>query len=198
MNTTTQKVTAMYQQLANANAEEWERIFTNYSKHNQGARFRDMGTSDVIADPVIYESRGASIEWIKIFDHNGTESNRISFGHGFQLVIGYRSDQDFQNLGFGCHLADPSGRRYTGQVFPVDGKETGPFNAGCNWAIRFSFRSGLLPGLYYIGAGIWSEQSEHSYVHRVVDMVNLRIESTDNVPRIGTCDLQDSPPELQT
>lgn len=192
----TQKITALYQQLANASEEEWERTL-NAESTPQSTLTESTADSEPRTDAVIYPARGARIESVEVRDDQGHASNRIEFTQGFQLVVKYRAEEDFSKLGFGCHLADPSGRRFTGQVYPADGTETGPFKAGSVWTVKFSFKRGLLPGLYYIGAGLWSEDSPHSFIHRVVDISALRIIATDQIPRIGTCDLQAREPELQ-
>lgn len=192
----TQKVTALYQQLANASQQEWNEVFACNSRDDKSACDLELERA-AETDAVVYSARGASIETIEIRNENKQVCDRIRFDQGFELIVTYRAEQRFQQLGFGCHLADPSGRRFTGQVFPADGTETGPFEAGQTWTIRFSFKQGLLPGLYYIGAGIWSQDSPHNFVHRVVDLISMRVIGTDQVPRVGTCDLQAREPELR-
>lgn len=191
----TQKVTALYQQLANASEEEWDRTL-NPQSVQEPTQTSGYTNSELLTDVVIYPARGARIESVEVNDDQDRPSDRIEFDQGFQLIVKYRAEKDINKIAFGCHLADPSGRRYTGQIYPTDGSETGPFQAGETWTIRFLFKQGLLPGLYYVGAGIWSEHSPHHFIHRVVDIAALRIVATDQVTRIGTCDLQAQEPEL--
>ena len=192
----TQRVTALYQQLADASQDEWEKTFGV-----QGAEAIPQSNlsndSEVPTNAVIYPSRGARIDSVEVRGLDDRITSRIDFGQGFQLIVHYQADQDFEQLGFGCHLADPSGRRFTGQIYPGDGSEMGPFEADSRWSIRFSFKQGLLPGLYYVGAGMWSADSPHRFVHRVVDIAALRIAAIDSIPRVGTCDLQAKEPQLQ-
>lgn len=189
-----QRVTALYQQLAGADEAEWERSL--------GDAAADAGQTETLGapTPVIYPPRGVAITALQVEGSDGTPTQQVRFDEGFQLRFSYRAEQRLRQLRCGCHLADPSGRRYTGQIFPgaeqSDAAVITQVEPGEQWQIVFRFRQGLLPGVYFVGGGIWSDQDERHYLHRVVDMAVFRVAATDDRPRVGACDLTAGPPLL--
>jgi lipopolysaccharide transport system ATP-binding protein len=188
-----QRVTALYQQLAGADEAEWERTLGEGTKATPPSGLGDHA-------PVHYTPRGVTICAVQVERCTGEPSQQIRFEEGFQLRFRYTAQQGFKNLQFGCHIADPSGRRFTGQVHPgprqAIGCSSNAVESGDRWEVVFHFRSGLLPGVYFVGGGIWSDHDERHYIHRVVDQAVFRIVASDDHPRVGTCDLTAAPPEL--
>lgn len=189
-----QRVTALYQQLADAEETEWEQTLGNAAAGDAQPAALSAPT------PVIYPPRGIQITGVRVEDSTGSPSERVPFDGGFQLRFEYRADKSLNNLRCGCHIADPSGRRYTGQIFPGAEQGSGAViplvEPGQQWQIVFRFRHGLLPGIYFVGGGVWSDDDERHYLHRVVDMAAFRIVAHDGILRVGTCDLTAGPPLL--
>ena len=196
------RVTALYQQLAQAEDVEWDRTLgeTNGTSTEPRSKSGNANvsprTQSVPSTRVMYPPRGAEILDGYLVNEQGERCEHVAFNEEFSLRFRYRATQDFTDLGFGCHLADPSGRRYTGQVFPQNGQWSTVVAKGSSWDISFYFRGGLLPGTYFVGAGLWSASSKHHFVHRAVDLLSIRIDATDAIPRVGTCDLIAHPPSF--
>jgi len=196
-----QTATAIYQQLAGAEEAEWQKTLGQVSEtslqlsHSAETVMGESMNSRNCA--IVYPSRGITIDEVELCNTSGLLQQSIEFGKGFQIKIQYSGQIDLDRVGFGCQLSDPSGRRYTGQTYPSNATLTGPWQAGQRWEITFTFKSGLLPGLYFVSAGVWSEESQHRFIHRVVDFRTLRIIATDNVTRVGTCDLKASEPTVR-
>jgi lipopolysaccharide transport system ATP-binding protein len=103
------------------------------------------------------------------------------------------AEQELSDLELACNIANHTGVRISGQHHP------GPHcQAGDTFQLSFHFRGGLLPGLYFVGGGIWQRDQPGVFLHRVVDRCALRI-TADQPPRsFGLCDLQAAPPSLET
>ena len=183
-----QRVTAMYQQLAGADDEEWDQILEG-----------STSTRPLLGKPptaLSYQAHGAAITSVALERWDGLATDQISFDEGFRIRFSYQAEQNLEGIQCGCHIADPSGRRYTGQVHPSNPQGLKTVAAGDSWEIIFSFRSGLLPGVYFVGGGIWGCEYSQTYIHRVVDWLAFRIVASDGVPRVGTCDLTAEAPVM--
>ena len=102
----------------------------------------------------VYPDRGIRIEAISIFGPDGQPANTLPMQTSFSLIFDYISEQEWRDLRFACHIANPSGARISGQAFPsIHGHFPGT-SEGQSLSIRFHFSGGLLPGLYFVGGGI--------------------------------------------
>jgi lipopolysaccharide transport system ATP-binding protein len=209
------RITVAYQRLINASDAEWDAAFAdeNAAPVTQATitppppKSASEESCDAWFDPnlipqssEIYPSHGGRITDVWIERESGERVNVLPFGEGFVVVFCYAADQTLQQVALACHLASHTGQRISGQSLP---EEAGPqaggqikevLEAGSNWQVRFCFRGGLWPGLYFIGGGILSYAGlERSFVHRVVDFRALRVLEGRPVQMIGACSLQASP-----
>ena len=203
-------ITTTYQQLANAPDEQWEAVImrrqaliNSQSSDPTNSEF-SSAESDEEHDPnlipqsrEIYPSQGITIESVKVEYPDGRECNQITFGAAFQLRFSYRTKPDHnpQLLRCGCHIANTQGLRITGQAFPMSGELFTP-KAGDQWEIIFSFGAGLLPGVYFIGGGVWPAEQPGEFLHRVVDFCAFRILINPDSTPSGICDLTSRPAEF--
>jgi len=199
-----QRVTALYQQLAQASEQEWDTVLplasdqataeeggmtpgpTPDPKQEQEQEAEGAGSSST---RVIYPCRGAEILQISVETFGGEPTERVAWGEGFQLRFSYRADEPLSNLGCGCNIAAVSGQRITGQVAAVSTAEQ-------QWQMLFRFRAGLLPGTYFVGGGIWQEPRSGQFLHRVVDYLSFRVIATTPLTPVGVCDLSDGATQL--
>lgn len=156
----------------------------------------------------IYPSHGACIidAWFEqddAKDHaTARHINTLPFGSPFTLVIRYTAQDRLSDLGFSCHIANHTGQRITGQTLPTDLSSMSSNNLlavrpGQNWVIRFSFKGGLWPGTYFVGAGIIQHTDQgRFFVHRVIDYRALRVIELTPVSVVGSCSLQDKQPNI--
>lgn len=211
------RITVTYQRLINAGDAEWDAAFADTAAAPL-ARATITPTpsppkpvseesSDAWFDPnlipqssEIYPSHGGRITDVWIERESGERVNVLPFGEGFVVVFCYAADQPLNQVALACHLASLTGQQISGQSLP---EEAGPqaggqikevLAAGSNWQVRFCFRGGLWPGLYFIGGGILSYAGQElSFVHRVIDFRALRVLAGRPVQMIGACSMQASP-----
>jgi lipopolysaccharide transport system ATP-binding protein len=210
-------VTSTYQRLCHAPDEAWDTLLaTGLNERSSampsgGEEARAGGTVhdqplEALLQPhldpnlepsstVVYEPRGIEIQDVNVLSSDGKHVNVLPLDTPFSIEFTYRSTRALERLYFGCHLASLTGTRITGHKFPADGKSLPQLEAQQTVTIRFSFKAGLVPGTYFIGGGVWSEQ-EQGFLHRVVDFRALRIMATRPVSGIGLCDLSAGPAEL--
>jgi len=210
------RITVTYQRLINANDAEWDAAFTDAATTQLPPtplppKSPSLESSGAWFDPnlisqssEIYPSHGGRITdaWIEL--QTGEPVNVLPFGEGFVVVFCYAADQALNRVALACHLASHTGQRISGQTLP---EEAGPHAGGqiedelpasSNWQVRFFFRGGLWPGLYFIGGGILSYAGqERNFVHRVVDFRALRVLEERPVHTIGACSLQGGPAEMK-
>jgi lipopolysaccharide transport system ATP-binding protein len=204
-------VTTTYQQLANAPDAEWAEVIERKRALQQAAPTADsdnaITTKDAGADNIdvslvpksreIYASKGVEIENILIETPDGQPLNQIPFRAAFQLRFRYNAAADFASraLRCGCHIASTQGLRVTGQAFPLPG-DSFQAQPGEHWELIFSFGPGLLPGVYFVGGGVWPAEHPGQFLHRVVDYTVFRVLASPESTPAGLCDLSAGPAEL--
>ena len=128
---------------------------------------------------------------MEVLNQDGQPANLIPVGQGFSLRFSYRAETALMDLQLACNIANQTGIRITGQRHP------GPDCGGDEvFTVTFHFNSGLLPGLYFIGGGIWHSDRPGDFLHRVVDACALRITAGTPVMSFGLCDLSAGAPTL--
>ena len=207
-------VTTTYQQLANAPDEIWESVISRKRESQQrqasnsdrkieretGGEESQANQLDISLTPQsreVYTSYGIEIQSIRIETPEGTPLNQIRYRSAFQLRFYYASTADFEEkaVNFGCYIANTQGIRVTGQVYPSS-SDIHIAKPSSTWEIVFSFSSGLLPGAYFVGGGVWSSDQQGSFIHRVIDFTAFRILYSSECTPAGLCDLSAGPAEL--
>lgn len=196
-------VTGTYQRLCNAPADQWDALLNklgNEGDSDSAESDQPHPTSDEQQDPHLipssslsYEARGIRIERVEVLNGEGEPANLFGMEQPFSLRFHIAAEQALQELELACNIANHTGVRITGQQHP------GPdCQAGERFSLTFHFRAGLLPGLYFVGGGIWHRDQPKQFLHRVVDVCALRISSDTPVRSFGLCDLQAAPPSLES
>jgi lipopolysaccharide transport system ATP-binding protein len=198
-------ITSTYQRLNNAPVEEWEALLMQVKGQRVEINSDQLETcsqepTEAELDPnlipsssVSYEASGIRIETIEVLDQDGKPANLIPVGQGFSLRFSYHAETALMDLQLACNIANQTGIRITGQHHP------GPACGGDEaFTMTFHFKSGLLPGLYFIGGGIWHSDRPGDFLHRVVDACALRITTDTPVKSFGLCDLRGGAPTLQS
>ena len=195
-------VTTTYQRLCNAPADQWDSLLLKQADapsamaggddtNDDEVERSDLDPNLVPTSSVSYESHGIRIERVEVLDASGQPANLLPMDSAFSLRFHYAVDQDQGNLQLACNLANQTGIRITGQYHP------GPAcSAGDRFSLCFHFRGGLLPGLYFVGGGIWNTDQPGHFLHRVVDCCALRINCEHPPNSFGLCNLADAPPTL--
>ena len=100
---------------------------------------------------------------------------------------------DLAGVFFGVHIRNISGGVVTGQRHPEEGVYLDNARAGGEFVVRFSFRMSLLPGVYFIGGGVWSLE-EPMCAHRIIDALMFRVTPGARPMSFGYVDLLSSEP----
>ena len=195
-------VTGTYQRLCNAPADQWDALLNKLASADANDNTegdQPETTQDDQQDPHLipssslsYEARGIRIERVEVLNSEGQPANLFDMAQPFSLRFHVVAEQALQDLELACNIANHTGVRITGQHHP------GPdCQAGDSFSFTFHFQAGLLPGLYFVGGGIWQRDQPKQFLHRVVDSCALRISSDTPVRSFGLCDLQAAPPSLE-
>ncbi|QNI52697.1 ABC-type lipopolysaccharide transport system/ ATPase component [Synechococcus sp. BIOS-E4-1] len=197
-------ITSTYQRLNNAPADEWSSLLAQAADrldegNSPGPKTESPDLSNaehdanlVPSSSVSYDARGIRIEAVEVLNQDGNAANLIPVGERFSLRFSYRADEPQKDLRLACNIANQTGIRITGQ------QHQGPTcAAGDTFSMTFHFNGGLLPGLYFIGGGIWPSDRPGDFLHRVVDACALRITTEQPVKGFGLCDLSAGAPTLQ-
>ena len=197
-------VTSMYQRLNNAPVDQWDTVLSQLTDGDGSVETTSRETDEVEAtvhqnDPhlvpsssVSYEAIGIRIEAVDVLNLEGKPANLIPMGQPFNLRFHYRTSKRLEDLHLACNIANQAGVRITGQ------HHHGPICAeGDSFSMTFHFNRGLLPGLYFVGGGIWQSDRPGHFLHRVVDACALRITADAAVNGFGLCDLSAGTPTIQ-
>ena len=197
-------VTSTYQRLCNAPTDQWEALLNNLSSeaesdHNSTEGDQQLPTNTEQQDPHLipssslsYEAHGIRIEQVEVLNCAGEPANLLNMDQPFSLRFHIVAEQELRDLELACNIANHTGVRITGQHHP------GPdCQAGDHFSFTFHVQTGLLPGLYFVGGGIWHRDQPKQFLHRVVDACALRISSDTPVRSFGVCNLQAAPPSLE-
>jgi lipopolysaccharide transport system ATP-binding protein len=144
-------------------------------------RSSDTPQEDAYFDPGLvpesttsYPKSGASISNLQMTD---VESRRVNvLGRTQRFDLSYEVDfaKGVRGVRFGVHIRTPTGLEVTGQRFPELGRSLHMVKAGTRFRLVFQFDTRLLPGVYFVGGGVWNED-EPQCLHRVIDGLMFRV-----------------------
>ena len=202
-----------YQKLIYASNEEATRLIQEYRAIDQsGGDIKTISQAESIIvtdeqivdafDPslvpettTVYPVQGAEIDSIMIQDDKGVIVNVMQPSSNYQFVVTGRFLNDFEGIYFGIHIRSISGIVITGQRYPEEGKYLEYVRAGKSFKISFGFRMDLLPGVYFVGGGIWSSQ-EPNCPHRILDAIMFRVLPLSQPISFGYVDVSTNEPLL--
>jgi len=144
----------------------------------------------------IYPSLGMRIESISCLDSDNRPANHIRAGESLKLIFKYFSEEDFTDVRFTCHIANPQGVRITGLAHPSLSSFTPLIKKGAEFTIEYNISGNLQPGAYFVGGGI-SSKSKEALLHRVVDMISIRVLEYPDRFSFGLCNLGQGMPQLK-
>lgn len=203
-----------YQKLIYAPADEQKRLVQEYQEEDQldestsstaqpkstlvskdtSSDFFDLG---LVPDSTqVYPQQGAEIHSFRILDHDGQVVNILHPGKDYSVEVSGHLLADVKNVFFSFHIRSISGTVITGQRYPEEGKVIEHAKSGANFQATFGLKMALLPGVYFVGGGVWSNQ-EPTCLHRILDALMFRVLSTGPKRSFGLCELESSLPSLE-
>ena len=200
------KAIRAYQKLIYAPVEEQKKLVQEYRLTDASGEFteninqaRSIGITEepskdsfdsglVPETTTIYLVQGAEIQSIQIFGSDNKVVNVLQPGGNYTFVVAGRFLIDFTGIFVGIHIRSVSGVVITGQRFPEEGRFFDHAEAGKSFKVMFTFKMDLLPGVYFVGGGIWTSQ-EPSCAHRILDASMFRVVPLKSANSFGYVDM---------
>jgi lipopolysaccharide transport system ATP-binding protein len=208
------RVVRAYQELIYAPVAEQKKLVKAYKAADQAGldepnieqlspvTFSENASEDLIDTKLVPEStqiypvQGAEIRSLRILDREGRATNLLQPKQDYQFEVSGRFLEDIEQVYFGLHIRSISGAGLTGQRYPKDGKFVGQVKAGDDFRIIYGFKMVIMPGTYFVSAGVWSA-NEPNCRHRVVDALMFRILPDKNSVSMGYVDAATMEPILE-
>ncbi len=125
---------------------------------------------------LVYPVQGVEIQKFLILDMEGRVVNVLQPGGDYKFMVTGRFLADSEMVYFGTHIRSISGAIITGQRYPEDGQYIKHVDKDKNFKIAFNYRMALLPGIYFVGGGVWSSGKQGLVCsHRIVDALMFRL-----------------------
>ena len=145
----------------------------------------EMVTKSMVA----YPSQGALIDNPRILDFDGQQVNMLVRGERYH----YTYDVSFQSLcfrvQFGMMIKSLTGVELGGHSTGGEDRLLPVVEAGRRLTVRFDFACDLLPGIYFMNAGVGAVIGEEwGYLHRLVDACLFRVQDEIDLHRSGFVD----------
>ena len=200
------KAIRAYQKLIYAPVEEQKKLVQEYRLTDASGEFteninqtqsigiteepsKDSFDSGLVPETTtIYLVQGAEIQSIQIFGSDNQVVNVLQPGGNYTFVVAGRFLIDFTGIFVGIHIRSVSGVVITGQRFPEEGRFFDHAEAGKSFKVMFTFKMDLLPGVYFVGGGIWTSQ-EPSCAHRILDASMFRVVPLKSANSFGYVDM---------
>jgi lipopolysaccharide transport system ATP-binding protein len=91
---------------------------------------------------------------------------------------------------FGMMMRLVTGFELGGQTSHSPGEAVGKIDAGTRMQVEFSFVANLVPGTYFLNAGVLAlMEGEETYLHRIVDGAMFKLLPTERMRLTGQVDL---------
>ncbi|CAI8959561.1 lipopolysaccharide transport system ATP-binding protein [Pseudomonas sp. IT-232MI5] len=144
----------------------------------------------------VYPEQGARIDSFEIFDKQGRRCNVLKAGGDYDIVMTGELKESVSRVFFATHIRTVSGVVITGQRFPDEGKYFECDGTDRTFKVTYSFKMVMLPGVYFVGGGVWSE-GEPALCHRILDALMFRLVSDQGTRSFGYMDASNNEPALE-
>lgn len=136
-----------------------------------------------------YPPRGGAISDTRLLDLNGQPANLLRRRQRYAFEYRVRFDQPAEEVTFAMLIKSMKGHE-------LGGGRTLPWNQfiervqpGQEYRIRFVFQALLMPGVYFLNAGVEGRlDDKRAYVHRIMDAVAFRVVTEKELLPTGTVD----------
>jgi lipopolysaccharide transport system ATP-binding protein len=143
-----------------------------------------------VHDPLLGEIEvrgGGRIKSVCLLDERGREIPTFTNGQRHVVKSIVRFDRDVENPVFGCFVWDKKGRVLHDAFTLQMGIDTGRFEAGKDYAIKWYLTPHLLPDYYHVGLSVSQCGLEHYFYDRRVKALSLCVDS--NSRALGIVDM---------
>jgi len=138
---------------------------------------RGMNDPNLVSkSPVRYESKGARIEDPRLTMTDGGPVNLLRSGELYVWRYRVVFDRRFTNVRFGMMIKTLSGIDVGGRTTAALGNGVSVIEPGTRWEVIFRFRANLVPGTYFLNAGVVALLPEgETYIDRWVEAVIFKV-----------------------
>jgi len=131
---------------------------------------------------VVYESRGAIISDPMILSLNGDRVNVLLHGEEYVYTYTVTFTEEASNVRFGTLIKTLKGVELGGMVSHSSASAIGYVAQGTKLQPHFGFRCSLLPGVYFMNAGVvGSIDGTELPLHRIIDACMFKVQPQPNM-----------------
>ncbi|BBK43978.1 ABC transporter [Allostella vacuolata] len=142
------------------------------------------------ASAVVYEPAGAEIAELRVTTPEGKPVNVLRRGGAYEIRCRVRFAETASGVSFGTLIRTVAGTELAGGSTAAAGRALAEVHAGEVWSVRHAFRCRLLPGTYFVNAGVSAETgAERRFLHRLVDAAMFKVMPDPDRWRAGLVDL---------
>jgi len=139
---------------------------------------------------VEYASRGAIIEDVRIETEGGEKRNVLHRGEVYVYAFRVSFEREASGVRFGMMLKSLVGTDLGGLADVAPDEPGRHVGSGDVVEVRLPFRMRLNPGTYYANAGVVARaDGEELFLHRILDVLMLRVAPETGLRATGTVDL---------
>ena len=145
-------------------------------------------------DTLAYDAQGASIEGVEVRTPDGRRVNVLTPGAAYVYRYRVRFDRPAVGVRFGMMIKTVTGLELSGAVSAVRGAAFDYVAADSEVEVEFRFRCLLVPGMYFMNAGVLAAGEEgEAYIDRRIDVMMFRVSPQPARLATGLVDLDVEP-----
>lgn len=143
---------------------------------------------------VSYESRGARIENVRVTTLKGKAVNVLVRRQEYLYTYSAKFQETSYNVRFGMMIKTISGLELGGAVSSTPHNAINCIETGVDVLVKFRFRCLLLPGVYFLNAGVLGiVDGSEVFLHRITDYAVFRVQSEENLLSTSIVDFYAEP-----
>lgn len=145
-------------------------------------------------DTLAYDPQGASIEGVEVRTPDGRRVNVLTPGSAYVYRYRVRFDRPAVGVRFGMMIKTVTGLELSGAVSSVRRAAFDYVAADSEFEVEFRFRCLLVPGIYFMNAGVLAAVEEgEAYIDRRIDVMMFRVSPQPGRLATGLVDLDVEP-----
>ena len=167
-----------------------ESVYENIHGNDESINFAYYLPELIPESKISYEPNGAIISNPIIESTVGKMVNILI--RGDEYLFSYEADflEDAHNVRFGMLLKTLSGLEIFGMVSHIQNASIPLIKQGHKYKQSFRFKCNLMPGSYFLNAGVLGKQNNQEvFLHRVVDLALFKVQDEANSLVSGIVDL---------
>jgi lipopolysaccharide transport system ATP-binding protein len=187
-NETIQEQSLPYSDKTNTNPE-WQVTTLNPPPNNISFYNANAYTPATIS----YPQSGAIISSPNILDLSGRLVNHITRGKSYLYQYDVDITMPIKGVRFGAMIKTITGLEFGGMASHCHLERIAEVYPGQKFKIRFRFTCRMIPGTYFINAGVLalSGTGEEYFAHRLIDAISIKVQYEPDLPVNGLVDLLD-------